>query len=68
MKKKNKFQEGVWMWVRTGKQVEFKAWCLGKPDNWGPLGENCLHLYNTCELKWNDNDCFNDNIKPICQK
>ena len=64
---KHTFQEGVWIWVRTGKQVEFTAWCLGQPDN--SLGENCLHLwYDTCELKWNDNDCFNDNIKPICQK
>ena len=66
------------MWVRTGKQVEFTAWCSGQPDNQGPIGENCLSLWhNTCELKWNDidclndclnGDCSNDNIKPICQK
>ena len=36
------FQEGGWVWVRTGEPLGFSAWSQGNPDNLN--GEDCLHL------------------------
>ena len=67
------FQEGIWKWTRTGKLVEFTAWCSSQPDNGGNNNEHCLHLwgwYDPCDFKWNDIECFRYTdliLKPVCQ-
>ena len=68
------FQEGNWIWIKTGDLVDFTAWRQGEPNNL-QNNENCLHLYyasNSSSLfKWNDFDCNESKIKllkPICKK
>ena len=65
------FQEGGWVWVRTGEPLDFSAWGPGEPNNLFD-GEDCLHLEYNKNYKWNDYPCFTTSVnyawKPICQK
>ena len=64
------FQEGAWVWVRTGEPFDFNAWNPGEPNNQN--GEDCLHLAYGFNFQWNDYPCFATSVnyawKPICQK
>ena len=71
----NLFQEGSWVWIRTGEPISFSAWRQGQPDDGNALdNENCLHLISKWDYRWNDFSCVNDldyqgiPNKPICQK
>ena len=69
----NLFQEGSWVWIRTGEPIEFSAWRQGQPDNEND-NENCLHSIFKWGYKWNDFPGVNvldydgNPNKPICQK
>ena len=63
------FQEGSWIWIRTGESLDFSAWNTGEPNN-TYNNENCLWLEkfeNNADFKWVDSRCFL-NAKPICQR
>ena len=73
------FQEGTWVWTRSGKIVDMnsQAWGPGLPDQYNGLNEDCLHLMADLGFQWNDISCElkdmeqNGNhkpMKPLCQK
>ena len=60
------FQEGVWLWEKTGVPFKFTAWHLNQPDNL--MGnQNCLMLALNKEFEWDDNNCQNHR-NVICEK
>jgi len=63
---KDKYIEGVWIWMRTGVEVRFTAWGVGEPNNmWG--GEDCLYLQAKIGYLWDDERC-KSGFQPLCQK
>ena len=74
------FQEGAWVWVRTGEPLDFSAWFPGQPDNGDePYNNQHCAMYFVDYIKyggtqiWNDLECFFANAfkyknRPICQK
>ncbi|VDI36192.1 Hypothetical predicted protein [Mytilus galloprovincialis] len=58
--------EGVWMWASTDREFNYTDWAPGQPDNYAG-NENCLHLYATQAMKWNDMTCTYKN-RFICEK
>ena len=67
------FQEGTWIWVRTGEPLDFSAWGPGKPDNKAPYNEDCAMFFAyDPDFKWNHLECSVANTEkfanhPICQ-
>jgi len=57
-----------WIWQRTGKELKYTNWA----DDMGGylLGGDCLQMWRTQSLKWDDVDCNDGGSenKPICQK
>ena len=57
-------QEGVWIWISSGKQAEYTNWYPGDPNNAGEI-EHFVHIrIKKWERKWND--CDIDNSFGIC--
>jgi hypothetical protein len=59
--------EGEWIWQHNGQNLEtgYQEWHKDEPN--GNTTENCLHLLETANLKWNDSPCDYD--KPyVCEK
>ena len=57
-----------WIWQRTGKELKYTNWA---DDMEGYLlGGDCLQMWRTQNLKWDDVDCNDGGSenKPICQK
>ena len=66
------FPEGIWIWVRNGEGLEFKAWCENEPNN-ADKNEHCLHLYGDPdpyihEFKWNDTIYLHKPLEAIMPK
>lgn len=57
-----------WIWQRTGEELKYTNWA----DDMGGylLGGDCLQMWRTQSLKWDDVDCNDGGSenKPICQK
>ena len=53
------FQEGTWVWTRSGKLVDMnsQAWGPGLPDQYNGLNEDCMHLMADLGFQWNDISC-----------
>ena len=67
------FQEGSFIWIRTGEPLDFSAWYPGEPD--GGDDHDCLHFNNFNEnSEWSDHYCdvrspyYTYPFKPICQR
>ena len=65
-------KERIWIWIRTGNPVVFKAWHPGQPDNLYGF-QNFLGLYHDFGFEWDDLRCcgvkgLSGSYKPICQK
>ena len=57
-----------WIWQRTGKELKYTNWA---DDMEGYLlGGDCLQMWRSQSLKWDDVDCNDGGSenKPICQK
>ncbi|XP_030762155.1 C-type lectin 37Db-like [Sitophilus oryzae] len=56
------------VWLGTGKQMTYKNFAPGQPDNAGN-NEDCVELWYGSNLKfyWNDIGCYH-NLRYICQK
>nr|XP_023012622.1 uncharacterized protein LOC111502712 [Leptinotarsa decemlineata] len=54
-----------WVWISTGKQVEYTNWLVGQPDNMNDLCINLIHQRNN-GLFWNDINC-NTAMQVICE-
>ena len=60
-----------WIWQRTGKELKYTDWATWAKWTVGTgLGGDCLFMWQTPNLKWDDADCNkgSSEIKPICQK
>ena len=65
-------KEGEWRWLRSGKKLDFTAWCEERNEPNGKKAENCiemaiLHHKEEWTALWNDLDC-ESKCRPICQK
>lgn len=54
-------EEGAFVWMSTGKPVNFTSWGQGLPDNSGKI-EHCLEIIKAGveNYFWNDRNCISD--------
>ncbi|XP_060567719.1 perlucin-like [Ruditapes philippinarum] len=48
-------QEGQWVAPETLEPLSYFNWAPGEPDNL--MGQHCLAIFNSADLKWDDNLC-----------
>ena len=48
-------EEGKWVAPETLEPLSYFNWAPGEPDNLG--GQHCLAIFNSADLKWDDNTC-----------
>ncbi len=48
-----------WIWYPSNDPLTFTNWEYGQPDSHTDADgtEDCVHLWNTQEYKWNDSKC-----------
>jgi len=51
----DRIEEGTFAWT-DGSPVNFEHWANNEPNDWGS-GEDCGHLYDGGDHKWNDLPC-----------
>ena len=51
----DRIEEGTFAWT-DGSPVDFEHWAGNEPNDWGS-GEDCGHLYEGGENRWNDLPC-----------
>ena len=51
----DRIEEGTFAWT-DGSPVDFEHWAGNEPNDWGS-GEDCGHLYDGGEHRWNDLPC-----------
>lgn len=57
---------GNYIWVSTGKPLDFSNWSQGNPDNHKGL-EHCAHIWDRGDFEWNDSPC-SYKIGYICEE
>ncbi|XP_045479161.1 perlucin-like isoform X2 [Harmonia axyridis] len=60
-------EEGSFVWLSTGRPLNFTSWCNGQPDN-GGKNEHCLAIQRLGveNYVWNDRSCL-DEYNFICE-
>ncbi|XP_052083568.1 perlucin-like [Mytilus californianus] len=58
--------EGTWIWASTDKVFTYTDWYPGQPNNYNN-NEDCLHMYASFNMKWNDFSCAGLN-GFVCEK
>ncbi|XP_045479170.1 perlucin-like [Harmonia axyridis] len=58
-------EEGKFVWLSTGKYLNYTNWSPPQPDNSGKI-ENCLELWKIDRYIWNDIPCTNQ-YNFICE-
>lgn len=48
--------EGTWIWASTDQIFKYTDWYPGQPNNY-ENNEDCLHMYASFNMKWNDFSC-----------
>ena len=51
----DRIEEGTFAWT-DGSPLDFEHWAGNEPNDWGS-GEDCAHLYDGGEHRWNDLPC-----------
>ncbi|XP_062618048.1 perlucin-like [Saccostrea cucullata] len=59
------FAEGEWVWLSNPKQMTYKGWAPGEPNN--GVGGACMTLAYHEGFHWNDDHCKNE-YDFICEK
>ncbi|XP_045479162.1 perlucin-like isoform X1 [Harmonia axyridis] len=60
-------EEGSFVWLSTGRPLNFTSWCNGQPDNAGK-NEHCLEILRLGveNYVWNDRSCLSE-YNFICE-